>query len=281
MSIFKSFLFISFIFSSAWALPLPKGNQFPVTLPLTFTGSYNFEGIVSLSNCSGSLVRFENSQDTDMAMVLTNGHCLEGGFVRPNEVIVDQVSNRSFSILDSQGSTLGRVGASRIIYATMTKTDMTLYRLQTTFAAIKKDFGISPLTMASTPPQINDSIEVISGYWRRGYACGVERFVTELREANWIFADSLRYTRPGCETVGGTSGSPVILAGTRTVVGVNNTGNEDGFRCTMNNPCEVDSSGSITFEKGVSYGQQTYWVYSCLETDGSLNLKKPGCLLPH
>ncbi len=64
------------------------------------------------------------------------------------------------------------------------------------------------------------------------------------------------------------------------MVAANNTGNEDGEKCTMNNPCEVDEEGNVTVEKGAAYAQQTSWFYTCLADDNSLDLAKEGCLLP-
>ncbi|HET6988105.1 MAG TPA: hypothetical protein VFI00_15880 [Kribbella sp.] len=43
----------------------------------------DFTGIAALSNCSASLVRYAQSASTDKALVLTNGHCYEGGFLQP------------------------------------------------------------------------------------------------------------------------------------------------------------------------------------------------------
>ena len=86
-----------------------------------------------------------------------------------------------------------------------------------------------------------------------------------MEEAGWSWTDSIRYSEPGCDTIGGTSGSPIIEEGTRVVVGVNNTSNESGQTCTMNNPCEVSKSGRKTVRKGYSYGQQTYQFYGCLQ----------------
>src|SRR5262249_17948128 len=63
-----------------------------------------FAGTVPLSNCPGSVIRFPNSADSDPALVLTNGHCLETGFPKPGEVIVGQSSSRSFGLLNSSGS---------------------------------------------------------------------------------------------------------------------------------------------------------------------------------
>jgi hypothetical protein len=79
--------------------------------------------------------------------------------------------------------------------------------------------------------------------------------------------------------IGGTSGSPIIARGTRTVIGINNTGNEDGLRCEENNPCEIDEKGNVFYQRGQNYGQQTYWIYSCLTPNFDIDLNKPGCLL--
>lgn len=264
----------------AFALPLPKLNK-QVQIPQTFTQNYNFEGIVALSNCSGSLVRFEMSKPEDAAMVLTNGHCYEGGFIAAGKFLLNKSSNRGFSLLDAGAGSVGRLRAKTILYASMTKTDVTLYQLNTTFAAIQSQYGIEPLTLSSAAPTVATPIEVISGYWERGYSCQVEAIIPELREGEWAWTDSIRYSRPGCEVIGGTSGSPIVATGTRTVIGINNTGNESGERCTENNPCEVDKDGNITYQEGYSYGEQTYWIYTCLAADNTIDVNIPGCLLHH
>ena len=263
------------------ALPLPKNTRGPIHLPPTFTDNFDFEGIVALSNCSGSLIRFETSKDTDRAMVLTNGHCLETGMPQPGVVVVNRPSTRRMNLMKSDGSRAGQVTAAKILYSTMTNTDMTIYQLTLTYADIQSRMGVRALVLASTHPETQTDIEVISGYWSRGYSCQVEAFVPQLKEDRWTCKDSIRYSRPGCEVIGGTSGSPIIDARTRQVIGVNNTGNEDGEQCTMNNPCEVATDGQVSATKGFSYGQQTYWVYSCLNTLNELDLNKSGCLLPH
>lgn len=273
---------MSAVFSTTLqALPLPKGERALVVLPPTLTAGYNFEGIVALNNCSGSIIRLENSKDTDQAMVLTNGHCFEGGFINPGTYLNNHPSSRSFTVLDPQGNDNGTVHATMVIYATMTQTDMTIYKLRETYAQILSSFNTHALTLSPEHPSAGSAIEVISGYWQRGYTCQIETFINNLQEENWLWADSIRYSRPGCDVIGGTSGSPVVLAGTRTVIGINNTGNEDGERCTRNNPCEIDKAGTVTFQKGYSYAQETYWVYSCVDSGGQINLSTPGCLLPH
>ena len=91
----------------------------------------DFAGTVALSNCSGSVVRMPASEPDDPALVLSNGHCIESGFPAAGEVIVDQPSSRSFSLLNSAGSRVATLRASKIAYATMTDTDISLYQLTT------------------------------------------------------------------------------------------------------------------------------------------------------
>ncbi|MFD5792882.1 trypsin-like serine peptidase [Streptomyces diastatochromogenes] len=239
----------------------------------------NFAGTVSLSNCSGSVVRFPNSADSDPALVMTNGHCLETGFPEPGEVITGQSSSRTFGLLNSSGTKVATLRANQVVYSTMTDTDVTIYRLTTTYAAIKSSYGISPLTVQNTHPTTGAAIKVVSGYWKRIYSCNVDGFVYRLKEGDWTWKDSLRYTS-ACNTIGGTSGSPVIDTATGNVVAVNNTGNEDGERCTENNPCEVDESGNVTVRQGINYAEETYQIPACFTTGNKLNLSASGCTLP-
>lgn len=278
---FRSLIAIAF-FSlplAASALPLPKPYS-TQSIPETFTTDYNFEGIVSLSNCSGSLIQFENSKPTDDAKVLTNGHCLETGMPKPGEVFHDQPSSRSFGLMDATASTVGNLQATKVIYSTMTNTDITLYQLSETYEQILSQYNVHPFTLSSQHPALNTPIDVVSGYWRRGYSCNIEAFVPQLKEDSWTWMDSVRYSRPGCEVIGGTSGSPIIARGTRNVIAINNTINEDNERCTLDNPCEVDNNGNVTYHQGYGYGQETYLLSTCINSAGEFDLTVDGCQLP-
>ncbi|MFF3989726.1 trypsin-like peptidase domain-containing protein [Streptomyces sp. NPDC001797] len=239
----------------------------------------NFAGTVSLSNCSGSVIRFPNSADSDPALVLTNGHCLETGFPGPGEVITGQSSSRTFGLLNSSGSKVATLRANQVVYSTMTDTDITIYRTTTTYAAIKNSYGISPLTVSASHPVAGTAIKVVSGYWKTIYSCNIDGFVYRLKEGDWTWKDSVRYTS-ACNTIGGTSGSPVIDTATGQVVAVNNTGNEDGERCTVDNPCEVDQNGNVTVRQGINYAEETYIIPACFTTGNVLNLSASGCTLP-
>ncbi len=265
--------------TAAFGFPLPHGQRPFVGQPATST-LYDFEGIIALSNCSGSLVKLESSKPTDQALVLTNGHCVSFRMIPPGQFIYKRPVRRSFDIFNSRGLEVGQVNAIELLYATMTTTDLALYRLRETYQEIESKLGVRPFIIQRTRPEVGQSLQVISGYWKRGYSCEIEAIVHTLKEDSWIMNESIRYTRPGCEVIGGTSGSPIIATGTRTVIGVNNTGNEDGGRCTTNNPCEIDDKGNVEFQMGYSYGQQTYTIYSCLTVSGDFDLNLPNCSLP-
>ncbi|MFC8132118.1 serine protease [Streptomyces sp. NPDC057302] len=239
----------------------------------------DFAGTVALSNCSGSVVRVADSKPDDPALVMSNGHCLESGFPAPGEVVVDKPSSRSFTLLDAGGGDAGTVKASKIAYGTMTDTDLSLYQLTSTYGEIESKFGIKALELNAEHPEQGKAITVVSGYWKKTYKCSVDGFAYRLKEGNWTWKDSVRYTSD-CQTIGGTSGSPVVDDATGKVVAVNNTGNESGEECTDNNPCEVDESGKVTVREGINYAQQTYGIVPCVAPGNKIDLSREGCALP-
>ena len=242
--------------------------------------AYDFEGIIKLSNCSGSLIAFNGQPLSSKAIVMTNGHCIQkpGGFLSPGEVWINRSINRSMKVFD-KNMKLTSVQATKILYATMTNTDVAFYELSETYNEIMAKTKVRPFLLDSVRPLEGISIDIISGYWDRGYSCEIDGFVFKIKEGEWTFTDSIRYTKT-CDTIGGTSGSPIIARGERRVVAINNTSNESGQLCTLNNPCEVDEAGTITVRAGVRYGQQTYDVYTCLTPSFQFDLNRSGCTLP-
>ncbi len=276
-------LVLAFATTTAFALPLGKFDALKASMnksrPMIST-QYDFEGIVKLSNCSGSLIKLDGAPETNKALMMTNGHCsdlLGGRFLNPGEVLTNKPVKRTVAIFDKSAK-LHRVQTTKFVYATMTKTDMAIYELSLSYKEIKDQFGIEPLSLAKTRPVVPTEVQIISGYWDRGYDCTLEEFIPQIKEDVYVWQDSVRYNEH-CDTIHGTSGSPIIERNTRSVIAINNTGNDDGAKCTMNNPCEVGADGTITVRKGFSYGQQTYEVYSCLDKKFEINLAKVGCKL--
>ncbi|MFI2608770.1 serine protease [Kitasatospora sp. NPDC018619] len=239
----------------------------------------SFAGTVALSNCSGSLVRMPGSAATDPALILSNGHCLETGMPGPGEVVLNRASSRTFTLLNASGGGVATLRANKIVYGAMTDTDVSIYQLNTTYASIQSRYGIAPLTIAATHPVQGTAIKVVSGYWKKIYSCSIDGFAYRLKEADWTFKDSVRYTST-CNVIGGTSGSPVVDASTGQVVAVNNTINESGQSCTLDNPCEVDQNGAVTVRPGIGYAQETYGIPACFGAGNAFDLTRPGCVLP-
>ncbi|GAA2859271.1 S1 family peptidase [Actinoplanes cyaneus] len=254
--------------TAALAGPTPAQAVSAVTLANT----------IALSNCSASLVRYPTSVSTDRAMMLTNGHCYEGGLIPAGTVLQNRTSSRSGTLLNSSGRALATVRADRILYATMTGTDVTLYRLTSTYATLSSSYGAAPLTISASHPAAGASMSIPSSYWKRIWNCKIDSFVPTLREDEWTWRDSIRYNAD-CDTIHGTSGSPIVDANSGQIIGINNTGNDDGERCTLNNPCEVDANGTTHVYQGQSYGEQTYWFTTCLTSTRTIDLTKSGCLL--
>ncbi len=174
------------------------------------------------------MVRFDDSVATDKALGLTNGHCYEGGMPEAGEVIVDQPSDRTFTLLDTEGNEAGDVNATDVLYSTMTKTDVSLYRLDKTYQELADEFdGFTPLTLAKESPADGTSIAVVSGYWQKIYSCSVDSTIPQLKEADWTMEDSVKYHQPAARrsaaprahrwsTPRHTRWSPPTTPGTRT-----------------------------------------------------------------
>jgi hypothetical protein len=183
---FACLIFTVLFFNQAnsFAFPTPKPISFETwnlrnSGPASFAADYDFSGIVALSNCSGSLVKLPNSLPTDKALVLTNGHCLGGmRMLNPGEVVTNRAASRWVALLGANATPVGaRLNTTKIIYAAMTKSDIAVYELNKTFAEIKAEYRMDPLLMSATSPADGTEIQVLSGYWRRGYSCSIEKTV--------------------------------------------------------------------------------------------------------
>lgn len=279
MKIFALLLTFS-LSASAFDIPKASFDALEFSNASKFSDSdtnYDFEGIVSFGGCSGSLIRFSGQPLSSKALVLTNGHCYE--MIKPGNIISNKPATISMSIFDSQMNAF-RFTSTRVVYATMTDTDITILELSESYQDIQDKYNIQSFDLDTIRPSIGTDIEIVSGGWKRGFSCAIDAFIFNLKEGDFLFKDSIRYTKKGCLTGGGTSGSPIISKGTRSVIAIHNTANDNGKRCTLNNPCEVSKKGSIRFSKGRRYGQQTYNIYSCLSPDFDIDLSRPGCALP-
>ncbi len=274
-----------FAASTAQAFPLTSSKPWnPSTgVEIFYSSGFTYDGVAALSNCSGSFVKFKSAPASALGLVLTNGHCtggMFGGMPKPGQVIYKKAQTFNMKLLKHDGSTLAGLKATQILYGTMTDTDVALLQLNQTYAQIESATGVKPLVLSDVAPLPGDPMDIPSGYWKRTYTCVIEATIPTLKEGGYIMVNSLRYSPVGCEVVGGTSGSPIVSPISGEVIAINNTGNEDGAKCTMNNPCEVDSAGNITVIKGRGYGQQIYTLNTCVTAQGNFDLAVTGCVLP-
>lgn len=248
------------------------------------SAEFNFNGITVANGCSGFILRFDTSLQTDSAMVLTNGHCSPGGYIEPNIVNHNISSTQSFKLRSEDGNRiLGTLRSQGIMYSTMTSTDIALFKLELTYEELERRFKVKALTLSRERPEEKSEIVVVSGLYPPGisgkiYSCSIDGFVHQLKEGPWIFDDAIRYSE--CATKGGTSGAPVLAKTSGLVIGIHSTRNEQGELCAVGSPCEVDIDGRIKSALGAAYAQQTYQIYTCINSDNQIDLSIPGCKLP-
>ncbi|MEV1246596.1 trypsin-like serine protease [Nonomuraea sp. NPDC049750] len=238
----------------------------------------SLEGAAQFGDCSGAVVRTGSDRAEDPALLLTNGHCVQGTRPAPGSALVDQPAAQPVTITDREGYPKVEARTTRLVYATMTGTDVALYRLDRTYAELAAA-DAKVFDLATTPAAAGDRVDLLSGNWGRRWSCAVKAVVPGLREGGYEQENALTYTS-ACEPGHGASGSPLIAPDGQTVVGLHSTSNDDGKSCTENNPCEVDAAGHVTVRKGAHYGQQVAAVPACLAPGSVLDLSLPGCTLP-
>ncbi|MFI1770006.1 trypsin-like peptidase domain-containing protein, partial [Streptomyces sp. NPDC020800] len=235
------------------------------------------EGTVALGGCVGSVFRTPASRPVDPALLLTNGHCVEGQRPVPGAALMDQPTDREVSIADREGYPRATVHANRLVYATMTGTDIAVYRLDTTYAQLEAK-GAKVFRLTSAPVHAGDPLTM--AYTFRRLKCTAEAVVPHLREGGYLLDNSVRYAaRDACSPDHGYSGSPLLAPDNTTIVGIHNTHNDDGQQCTNDNPCEVATDGTVTSTKGRGYGQQVNMITACLPRGSRLDLSHQGCTL--
>ena len=247
--------------------------------------SYDFAGTITVNNCSGSLVRFENSTADARAMMLTSGRCVEGDFIAPNGYRQNSPADLSMDLKNSKGETVSTLKSTKLLYAATSPTNVALYELTKTYQEIEAQTGITPFTLSSQKVEKDSPIDLLSAKKNWGMSCEVNSFPAELVEWNWVLFDSIYYSTypvPGCKTKEGMQGSPVVRQGTREIIAVDSTRNlATDLRCRLGNPCEINYEGGyIIYGMHMSYGQETSLIYQCLDANQQIDLTLDDCMLP-
>ncbi|MET7993458.1 trypsin-like serine protease [Amycolatopsis sp. NPDC005232] len=233
------------------------------------------EGAVNLGSCAGSLVRKAGASPDDPGLLLTNGHCITGDHPAVGSAVTERTEARDAAVLSASGGIKATLRTTKLLYATMTGTDVALYQVDKTYAQLAAA-GAKVFELGTREPQQADQLDVLSGTHRKTWACSVANIVPELREGGYTQHNAIQYSED-CIPGSGDSGSPVLDPHTGQVVGIHNTSNSLGKVCDVDNPCEVDENGVITVHMGRSYGQQTAGIPACLGTGSTVDLSLAGC----
>lgn len=244
-----------------------------------FASASELAGAAQISGCSGSLVKFKNQSMRDKAIILTAGFCVSSSdkffeSLVPLEMNV-RILNKDKEFVDEQFKT------TKIIYSTQTDTDVALLELEQSYQEIFDKHGISPFVLADKGANVGEKISVISGFMRVTLDCFVDAIVFKLVEGKLVTRDS--YRLGGDYADSGSGGSPMVLAGTRNVVGVTNTNSvstTSSNTCDTKSVCEIAQDGSIQVRPDTSYGQQISTLYSCLDARANFNIYQQGCKMP-
>lgn len=239
-------------------------------------GIEDFEGIARIPRCSASLVKFKNQSMDEKAMILTTDYCTHNQAYKKFEVNVPYKVNVSIYNKDRR-FIQDFFTATRVIYATQTTTDLALLELEMSYQTILDKHGVLPLLIDDGQTPVGSKISVLSGFMGEKLDCLIDAITYKIIEGTYISRNS--YRLGGCFADMGTSGSPMILQGTKTVVGITNTSNFNYTDCTDYAVCEVTEEGKISIFEFTSYGQQLNDLYTCLDDKSNFDLSHKGCKL--
>lgn len=237
----------------------------------------DLKGMASL-NCSGALVRLKRGADQP-AVLFTNGHCAQKKLIEPGTALVNVPYDRSEITLYFGGIEPERVSPNRVLYATMTGTDIGLIELRETYRELEsRGARIYELSDSSTESNEEKPVQIIAGSMKEKQLCRISHVVRTLREDNWTYEDTIALTDP-CLVEGGWFGAPLLDPTTLKIVAILNSTNLNGGLCTIDNPCEVLSGGEQLAFRGRAYAQKTTDILSCVNRNGEFALAEPGCKL--
>ncbi len=256
------------LFLPAALSSVAKADAFPAT-------PEDLRGMASLT-CSGALVRLGRGADQP-AVLLTNGHCARAKMIDPEDALVDAPYERgSISIYVGTESPV-ETTPTRVLYATMTGTDLALVELRSTYRDLEAK-GARIYEIADVDAKVDSSVQIISGYWKEKQLCGVSHIVESLAEDAWTYRNAIALREP-CPVQGGWSGTPLLDSTTSAIVGIISKSNAAGGLCTLDNPCEVLKGGERLAFHGRTYATRVSPVLACLTSDGDIDLDRRGCKL--
>ncbi len=259
-------------------------------------------GMVKIGGCSASLITIGRSVRS-AASALSAGHCPSYPlFYKPGEAEAGKKnlsdspakvfppSRRNTSPLD--------IPLDQLYYATMTNSDVAIYDLSESERKIKFR-GLKTFTLADSLPKPGDKLTITSGYWRETQTCEVESILADNSEEEAVigmpmesdpraiphsFHHSILF-KDSCYGRNGWSGSSVIDPKTNQIYGVVSRLYETQRDASLTRFAEFIRRKWNPFNPEVEtpvrvVASNVTDLVDCLEKDGSLNFRRPGCVLP-
>ena len=244
-----------------------------IALGMLCTPLQSFANVTVIAgDCSGSLFKMPGMNDSQKALVLTAGHCIgvgsfRGRYPADGEVFFNHRVDDSVIVRATRGERGERFSYRRILFASMTGTDLAVIELESSFQQLI-DKGYVVYSLAPERPRPGLTLEFTS-YNRNGQSlCTVERIVPIVREGPWTWNDSIRMKAgPECQYQHGESGTAGIERGSKRIYALAQTGYEGGSPCSFNNPCEVDPDTGATTTALVNqgYAMATWALFGCYD----------------
>lgn len=267
-------------------MPIVLGLLVALLTPPVFA----LNGAAIVNGCSGALFTLDGRGEDLPALVITNGHCLRwkdiGGataFLPAGKTLLDfadpRLAENTFLLLQSETTAI-KVTARRLVFATMTVTDVAIYELSATVRELRERHGLSPLLLDRRPFRDGETVEVHSGLYNRTQSCAIDGRTT-LREGPYRTENGLRFTAD-CRLYVGFSGSPILRAGRRVFAGLANTHHDPdaaGPDCGFNKPCEIDgATGEPRPQPHRSYGVPADFLVDCYDdSSGRFDFTRTAC----
>lgn len=251
--------------------------------------SFDFNGSASINGCSGALFIMKGMVPTQKALLITNGHCIRlkdlrgSGTLYPapgeriHDLEVPEVREKTHLTLHS-GRGSWNLAPEKLLFATMTGTDIAIYELGETYQELDFRYGLKPFALDREPLKRGNPVVIHAGNYNRTELCQMDGWAN-LREGPYHTNQAVRFS-PECSIYNGFSGSPVMKPGSRIISALANTHYDEeaeGLLCDIGKTCEVDDQGQVLAPKnGQSYGVSVHRLYDCF--DGKrLNFRTPRC----
>ena len=246
---------------------------------------------INATGCAGVVFKMPNMTDDQKALVLTNGHCIGYGSysVEPypnfpdNKEVFINFNTPFFETVTVYSDNLEwdeLFYYQKILFATMTDTDLAIIELETTYKTLKEK-NYTVYSIAREFPRLGTIMEFYTYSYNKIDICKVDKIIPTLKEGVWTWNDSIRMkANEECRFIPGQSGTAGIEPSSGLVYGLANTGYEGGTPCSFGNPCEIHKEIISTGERHQSYGVSVAPLYDCYDEDQAVfNFNPESCSL--